>query len=144
MGLWVACDYMGVVRIVFGSDAGSLNDVNLYRRSGMEDELDDYLDEDGQILFDGIYYFMGHPFVTPYTTHHNHILTDYEKEWNKEQRKARIIIENVFGHTKSRFGIISNKYSLKRKTLSKVARCAFLLNNIIILNQAPLRKYYQY
>ena len=91
----MACDYNGIVRIVFGEEAGSLNDVTLYRRSGMGDDIALYLQKNDQILFDGIYYFMGHPLLCPFTTHNHHMLSDYEKDWNDEQRAARVIIENI-------------------------------------------------
>ena len=124
---------------MFGEEAGSLNDVTIYRRSGMEDDLSSYLAADDQILFDGIYYFMGHPFLCPFTTHNHHILSQYEKDWNDAQRAARVIIENVFGVTKNRFQIISNKCIFDKETIGKVARCAFIMNNIIITHQSPLR-----
>ncbi len=83
---------------------------------------------------------MGDPFVCPFTRDHGHVITPHEKWFNDYQRAARVIIENVFGHAKNRFPIIAEKYKLSLRTIGGTVRNAFLLNNIIVIYQSPMRQ----
>lgn len=139
VGFWCACDYQGRVRIVFGEEPGSRNDAAIYALSDMYGNEQSYLDATSQILFDGIYSNLGHPFLCPFTGHHGHVVNRMERIFNGYQRRARVIIENVFGVTKNRFQIINTTYKLSLRKIGIVVRCCFLLNNIIIENQAPIR-----
>ena len=75
-----------------------------------------------------------------FTEHNGHVITPHERWFNDHQRAARVMIENVFGHTKNRFQIIADPYKLSSATIGVTGRNAFLLNNIIVINQSPMRQ----
>eukprot|EP01083_Nonionella_stella_P071826 193171_1 len=141
MGMWVACDSSGVIRIALGPEPGSVNDITIFASSDLSNNLDTVLQDRHLILFDGIYHFYGHPFLTPFTEHHGHVITDRERLFNERQRHSRVIIEHVFGLVKIRFQILYHKYRLRRRTLGIIARCAFIMHNIIVLHQCPMGDY---
>lgn len=128
--------------MLFGGAAGRFNDHQVLRNtSDFNTNQQHYIIGNDRILFDGIYDSVGPPFITPFTRHAGHVLTGTERRFNRVLSSSRIIIENVFCRCKSLWDMIGGVYTFSKESLDVTARVAFILTNIHIKYQSPMRRH---
>ena len=138
LGFIVFVDGSGVARYVHGGLPGAQNDINIWRDSSFSRNTNNFIAPTDYILFDGIFSFLGYPFICPFRGDTSQ-LTSQQRAFNLYQREARAIIENYFGRLKTIFPIFANKWTLEREKLTQCFFIACALTNLHIISGNAMR-----
>lgn len=139
MGFIVFVDGEGKARYVHGGLPGAQNDIALWYDSSFCKNINNFINHNDRILFDGIFAFLGPPFICPFRGD-TETLTLRQKKFNEFQREARVIVENFFGRLKTIFPIFGEKWKLAREQLPLCFFNACALTNLHILSAHPMRQ----
>ncbi|XP_051156252.1 putative nuclease HARBI1 isoform X1 [Leptopilina boulardi] len=118
---------------VFAGQCGSMHDARVWRRSYINQEInndpDRYCPENRHIIGDTAYPLRRH-LLTPFKD--NGHLTPAEINYNKVLSKTRIIVENTFALLKGRFRRLKFLYLQNVKYASLIILACCVLHNICI------------
>ena len=138
MGFLCFVDGHGECRVCIGPECGRKNDIQIWFNSVYADNITALIDDNDNILFDGIYRYVDDHFITPFPGRLEP--ESVERIYNKLHCGARVIVENYFGLLKQLWPIFGLKYGFRKNRIGIFFRCCIILTNIIIRHQSPLLK----
>ena len=120
--------------MAYGPSTGRATDVTMFLKTKLFFNPERYLSEGELIIYDsgltGQDGYADYLFLPIKTQVSNHEYTDEFQMLVGIFNSTRVVIENVFGRIKKRFGICE-KYTLSRYKSYEIFRSVFILHNII-------------
>eukprot|EP01083_Nonionella_stella_P126459 382763_1 len=118
-------------------DFGRKNDIQIWCDSVWCEQVHDLVAAGDLILFDGAFRYVDDIFLVPFPQPIDP--NSRQRDWNRMQSKARVLVENWFGIFKRHWGIFHHKYPFRRNRIGLFFRCCAIMTNIINIWQSPMR-----